>query len=148
MHLNLARFALIAAALQGCLPTQPDDWSRLEIEPQTAYVWNGEECIEAVQTQEQLSQLENLSVFVRRNGEIEMFLLYAENVSPAAIQVLWTQGGAINLPNGEKLTFPPGTSSSQSEFISAVRAKVERTRTLSYHDVEFSGPLPEITTAK
>jgi len=146
MRLTLVRSALIALAVQGCLAMQPSHRVHTN-EPLTVYIWNGEECIEAVRTEKQLERLENLFVMVRRNGEIEPFSLYGDNVSSTVVQDLWTQGGTIDLPNGEKLTFPPDTSSSQSEIMEAIRANVQKTRVISY-EVTFSGPLPEITTAK
>jgi hypothetical protein len=147
MRLTLVRAGFIAVALHGCFPTQPHDleW---DVEGQTVYIWNGKECIEAVRNSHQLSQLENLAAMVKRNGKIEPFFLYAENVPPATIKSLFQEGGTIDLPNGDRLIFPRGSSSKRSAIISTGQATLENGRTITYDGGTFSGPLPEITTSK
>ena len=144
MQLPLIPLALIALAVQGCLSHAvhpPEIW------PRTVYIWNGEKCVETLRNEKQLSKLENLSAFVRRNGRIESLELYAENVSPTAVDDLWTRGGVIDLPNGEKVKYPPGSKSSQGDVLALIQAEIEKTRTLGNHNIEYSGPLPEITSA-
>lgn len=112
--IRLMLLAFVALVLAGCVKhsasVMDGDPFNTPTGPKTVYIWNGKTCVEATRTPQQLLKTEVLRTGWMQNGEMKTLQVHAEDVPPTVIKKLYTEGGTIVLPNGEKMIFPAGST--------------------------------------
>lgn len=105
MHHRLVLAAIACLCVTGCAGrsnslVDHDPYN----EPQTVYIWDGQECTEATKTAEELHTMGmSFCSSYKANGQEHQAGFWAKQSDVEQIMAL---GGSIQLPNGETVTFP------------------------------------------